>query len=90
MSLSLDQVAAISRGVALEHGRALQIAGVTLTSGGSERVEVLVTITGCHRDPCRIMINISRADEAELARQLRAKLQHAMREHVLTGVAPAS
>ena len=90
MSLTLDEVAAISRGVALEHGRALQIAGVTLTGGSSDRVEVLVTVTGCHQDPCRILINISRADGAELASQLRTKLQQAMRQHVSTGGAPAS
>lgn len=83
----MDEIAAISRSVALEHGRALQVAGVTSTEGGSDRVEILVTLMGCHQDPCRIIVNVSRADRVVLESELRAVLRRAVSEHLSGGAA---
>jgi hypothetical protein len=81
MAVHLDQVAAISRSVALEHGRGLEVSGVTFSDGGSERVEVIVTIDGCHSGPCRFAVNVTRADDDEFERDFRAKLGDALRRH---------
>jgi hypothetical protein len=79
--LTLDAIAEISRSVALERGRALQVVGVTATDGGAGRAEILVTIEGCHRDPCRFLINISRAEGEEFEREFRAELRKVLRAH---------
>lgn len=81
MALSLDAIAEISRTVALEHGRDLQVAGVTSTDGGSERSEILITLNGCHEGPCRLLINVDRADGQEFETSLRAQLVEALRKH---------
>jgi hypothetical protein len=81
MPLNVESIAAISRMVALEHGHAVTIVGVTATDGGSDRAEVLVTISGCHDDDCRLLLNINRREGPELERELRAKLAEALRLH---------
>ena len=79
--LTLDEIAAISRSVALEHGRALQVVGVTATDGGAGRAEVLVTIKGCHRDPCRFLINVSRAEGDAFEKAFRSELHKVLVAH---------
>jgi hypothetical protein len=81
MAATLDLIADISRSVALELGRGLDVATVAATGDGSGRAEVLVTITGCHQAPCRFLINVSRADGAEFEREFRSKLQDALQRH---------
>ena len=81
MSLSLDAITEISRAVALEHGRALQIVGVTSTAGSSDRSEILIILNGCHEGPCRLLINVDRTDGAEFETSLRAQLLEALRKH---------
>lgn len=82
MSLSLEAIAAISRTVALEHGRALTVVGVTATEGGSDRSEILITLDGCHDDPCRLLLNVDRTDGREFEASLRAQLIEALKKHV--------
>ena len=81
MSLSLEAITAISRTVALEHGRALTVVGVTATDGGSDRSEVLITLDGCHKGPCRLLLNVDRADGLEFETSLRAQLIEALSKH---------
>lgn len=81
MPLNVDAITAISRTVALEHGRAVEILGVTATDGGTDRAELLINITGCHQDSCRLLLNISRTEGAEFEVELRAKLIEALRTH---------
>jgi hypothetical protein len=81
MGVHLDRVTAISRSVALEHGRGLEVSGVTFSDGSSERVEVIVTIDGCHTGSCRFAVNVTRADGDEFERDFRAKLGDALRRH---------
>lgn len=84
MPLNVDAIAAISRAVALEHGRALEVVGVTATDGGTDRAEVLVTIKGCHAGECRLLMNIGRTEGTEVERELRAQLIEALRAHGVT------
>jgi hypothetical protein len=81
MTLSVDDIYGISHSVVREHSRALNVVGVTSTDGGSDRVELLITIEGCHTQPCRFVINVSRAHADEFERQLRAKLHAALNAH---------
>ena len=81
MAVTLETLAELSREVVQEQARQLEVVAVTKTEGDTARAEVLVTVHGCHRDPCMIMINVSRADGDEFARDFRAKLRDAMRKH---------
>jgi hypothetical protein len=59
MTLSADTITEISRSVAAEHSPDIEVLGVVSSEGGSDRVELLITITGCHTEPCRFLINLT-------------------------------
>ena len=80
MSVSLPEITAMSREVVLQHGRGLDVVSVT-TGGDSERVEVTVDIGGCHSEPCRFVVNVSRHDPEQFDREFRAKLDQALQKH---------
>jgi hypothetical protein len=84
MNLDLESLTLISRSVALEHSESLRVVGVTSSDGGSDRAEVLVTIDGCHREPCRFIVNVTRANRDELEEELSVKLRDALRKHYST------
>ena len=81
MPLSLDAITQISRAVAREHRRDLEIMGVTSTEGGSDRVELLIAIKGCHEGPCRLSLNLNRSDGQDFETELKGKLDEALRGH---------
>jgi hypothetical protein len=81
MSINLDRVTEISREVAADVDRRLNVVGVTSTEGGGDRVELLVTMSGCHVEPCMHLLNVSRAAEGALEREVRAKLTTALTAH---------
>ena len=80
MSVSLRELSALSREVVLEHGKGLDVVAVT-TSGDNERVEVTVDIGGCHKEPCRFVVNVSRADTQQFDREFRSRLSEALHKH---------
>jgi hypothetical protein len=80
MSVSLPEITALSRHVVLQHGRGLDVLAVT-TVGDNERAEVMVDIGGCHREPCRFIVNVSRANAEQFDREFRAKLNEALQNH---------
>lgn len=81
MSVSLPDVTALSREVVLQHGRGLDVVSVTRSGGDSERVEVMVDIGGCHKEPCRFVVNVSRADARQFDMEFRSKLNDALLKH---------
>lgn len=81
MRLKLDLATDICREVAAELDPRLTIVGVTATEGGSDRVEVLVTVTGCHTAPCMHLLNVTRSEPALLEQQIRSKLFDALSTH---------
>jgi hypothetical protein len=81
MPLSQDEIAVISRDVVRSFPRALDLIGVTASDGGSNRVEIMVTVKGCHDQPCRLLLNLSRGDRKSLESELRRKLQDQLRTH---------
>ena len=81
MGVTIDEISGISRAVVLEHGRGLQVAGVTLSDGAIERVEVILAITGCHDGVCRFVVNVTRTDGEAFEREFRSKLGEALARH---------
>jgi hypothetical protein len=81
MVLHPDEVTRISRAVAREYDGALEVLGVASAEGGTGRVELLVTIAGCHREPCVLMLNLARAEHAAFERELRSKFRAALAAH---------
>ena len=79
--LSIDTVTALSRDVAAEYDSRLEVIGVASTSGESRRVEVLVTVRGCHQEPCVLMVNLTRQGQQAFERDLRQKLRRALVAH---------
>ena len=80
--LSRERILGISRAVAREHQPPLEVQGIVSTNGGSQRVELLVTIGGCHKEPCRLLLNLTRLDEADLEEELRAKFRDTLDVHL--------
>ena len=81
-TLTIDTVAALSRAVATAYDTRLRVVGVTSTNGESGRVELIVTIHGCHSDPCIIMLNVTRSRRDAFERELREKFRDALASHV--------
>jgi hypothetical protein len=81
MSVSLPDVTTLSREVVLQHGQGLNVVSVTKSGGDSERVEVTVDVGGCHVEPCRFVVNVSRADAEQFEREFRSKLSDALHKH---------
>jgi hypothetical protein len=84
MVMNSDEVTRISRAVAREYNGALEVVGVASAEGGTGRVELLVTVVGCHRDPCVLMLNLSRAEHHAFENELRSKFREALAAHTAT------
>jgi hypothetical protein len=84
MRLTLDEVTKISRAIAQEYAGEIEVTNVVSTDGGTDHVELLMTIVGCHREPCTLMVNVTRDDEA-MEGELRARIQEALAAHTRTG-----
>ena len=80
--LTLDAVTAISRDIAAEYDSRLRVAGVASAERDSGRVELLVTIEGCHIEPCVVMVNVTRTRQPDFERDLREKFSRALAAHV--------
>jgi hypothetical protein len=81
MPLTHDEIVVISQDVIRRYPRPLEFAGVMASEGGTDRVEVMVTISGCYDLPCRFILNLSRGDAPTLAAELRRKLEEWLRSH---------
>jgi len=80
-NLSIDAVTTLSRDVAAEYDSRLEVIGVTSTAGDSSRVEVFVTVRGCHQEPCVLMVNLTRHGQEAFERDLREMLQRTLLAH---------
>jgi hypothetical protein len=79
--LTIDTVTELSRDVAAEYDSRLEVIGVASTAGESSRVEVFVTIRGCHQEPCVLMVNLTRQGHQAFEHDLRESLHRALAEH---------
>jgi len=81
LALNLDTVTAISRVVTADHDPPLEVVGVASSDGGSDRVELLVTVVGCHQEPCVLMLNLTRTETSQFEHELKAKLREKLADH---------
>ena len=79
--LTIDAVTELSREIAAQYDSRLEVIGVASTAGESSRVEVFVTVRGCHQDPCILMVNLTRQGHEAFERDLRDKLRRALVAH---------
>jgi hypothetical protein len=77
MSIPLDVVNRISRAVAAEQGAKIEAVTIASADAESGRVELLIALADCDREPCRILLNLSRNKPNVLEEQLRSKLTEA-------------
>jgi hypothetical protein len=76
VSLTLSDVRRIAADVAKQQDPPLEVMGATPAEGDSAYAEVMLTIRGCHVEPCRMLIGVSRdASEPECRRVLQERLQ---------------
>ena len=84
MALNLDTIAAISRDITADQDPPLEVVevvGVASSDGGSDRVELLVTIVGCHQEPCVLMLNLTRTEASQFEREFKDKLREKLADH---------
>lgn len=78
MSLNYRDLSKLSRAIAAEHGGDVDVLAVTWSANGSERVEVVMSVSD--EPERRIMVNLPRARDA-FERELRTKLRAALQLH---------
>ena len=64
----------------------LSVEGLISNDAGRGRMEVMILIAGCHREPCTFVLSIERAN---VHRQLTQKLVSALATHTLAHREPA-
>jgi hypothetical protein len=79
--LSGDQVTEVARGIAQDFGSSVDVTSVVAGDGGSDHVELLLTVSGCHPEPCMVVVNIPR-ESSELDAELVATIQAALAAHI--------
>ena len=82
--LSVEEVTRLSRAVAREADPELVIVGVAASDGDAQRVELLVTVAGCHPEPCVLMLNLPRNDGSTLTGALREQFKTTLLTHRAT------
>jgi hypothetical protein len=80
MTLTNSAVSEITRNVAAEQTPDIDIVGV-LSSGGSERIELLLAMRGTDEESRRYMITVPRTDAGEFESELRRKLNEVVIAH---------
>ena len=81
MPINLEEVASLSREVVSAVDHTLNVVSVSATEGGGSRAEILVTVGGCHREPCIHLLNVSRGSPEILVEEFRAKLVESLQAH---------
>ena len=79
--LSVDEVMEVARGIAQDFANSVDVATVVAGDGGSDHVELLLTVSGCHREPCMVVVNIPR-ESSELDAELSATIRAALAAHI--------
>jgi hypothetical protein len=78
-TLSVTEISRIARAAARRTSPQLEVVGVTINAGGSDYVEIVVDVRGCHRESCQIVLGVFRnvaqgALESAITEQLRQHL----------------
>jgi hypothetical protein len=82
MPLPLADVKRIADDVAQAENPALEVVSATTAEGGSAYTEITVTIRGCRKEPCRIVVGADRSgDESSLRSDFATRLREHLAEH---------
>jgi len=85
MRLTVREVEEVGRSVARDFQGDFAIAGVTANDGEADHAELLFTVTGCHDEPCMVLVSVPRGDRDTLERELRGQLADALARHRTKG-----
>jgi hypothetical protein len=80
MRLTHEEITAVILDVLRRSELPVELVGFS-SKGGTDRIEILVTIKGCHESPCQLLLNLSRGSREALEAELRRKLQDQLRAH---------
>ena len=81
-TLSVSEISRIAKTAARRASSQLDVVGVTINAGGSDYVEIVVDIRGCHRETCQVVLGVFRdAPEAEIDRAITEQLRQHVAEH---------
>jgi hypothetical protein len=82
MALSLEDVRRIADEVIRQENPAMQVLAATTAEGGSDYTEIIVTVLGCHTEPCRLILGLNRqASEPVFRRTVAEKFRQHLKEH---------
>lgn len=83
MALTLSDVRRIAGQVAKQQTPPLEVVGAVSGEGAAIYAEVIMTVSGCHVEPCQLVIGVSRvASETECREAVQARLQEHLRERL--------
>jgi hypothetical protein len=78
----VEDVTRIAREAAREQSPTVKVAGVVLGAGGSDYVEILVNLEGCHAGPCQFSLGVFRnASEHDLRNAVAEQLRRHLDQH---------
>lgn len=76
--LNLDKVTQAAAEAARDSKIPVTVVG-TVPTGGSDYVEILLHIEGCHKDPCQIQLGVMRDASLDV---LRTQISDQLRRHL--------
>lgn len=85
MSLTLPELTRIAEAVVREEAPGLTLINVASSDAETGRLELLVTVTGCHREPCTFLINLARQERRGFEAALRDQFRAAVASHQKSG-----
>jgi hypothetical protein len=78
-TLSVTEISRIARAAAGRTSPQLEVVGVTINAGGSDYVEIVVDVRGCHRESCQIVLGVFRNVAQET---LESAITEQLRQHL--------
>ena len=80
--LTLAEARRIATDVAAKQSSALEVVGATVSESGSRYAEVVLTVRGCTKEPCRVVIGVIRdASEEAFRVEVGKQLGKHLNEH---------
>jgi hypothetical protein len=81
-TFSVTEISRIAKAAARRASPQLDVIGVTINAGGSDYVEIVVDIRGCHRESCQVVLGVFRkGPEAAIDRAITEQLRRHVAAH---------
>lgn len=82
MMIHRNDLLATTRTIAANVHTGVQVEGLSSFDIDPSRTEMLISVVGCHAEPCILSIVLTRETTGWPARQLRERLVHAFATHL--------